>query len=113
MKSPATSLENLADALIKIFKSSSKVKIIGTRHGEKLHETLVSREELMRAAESKKYFIIKPDGRSLDYSMYFSKGKEKLSKMDDYSSNNTDILDLPETIKLLKKLNFIKTEFSR
>lgn len=113
MKSPATSLENLAGALIKIFKSSIKIKIIGTRHGEKLHETLVSREELMRAAESKKHFIIKPDSRNLDYTMYFSKGKEKLSKMSDYSSNNTNILDLPETIKLLKKLTFIKEEFSR
>ncbi len=113
MNSPSVTMQNLALALKKIFDSNSKIKIIGTRHGEKLFETLISREELLRSDKKGKYYIIKPDSRSLNYEEYFNKGKKIISNTNDLNSHNCKILSINETIKLLLKLKFVKNEISK
>ena len=109
-KSPSVSIEILVKSLKKIFHSKSKIKIIGTRHGEKLYETLISREELIRAKYSKGYFKIKADMRTLNYDQYFSKGEKSISNMEDYNSHTAKNLTIEETIKMLEKVDFIKKE---
>ncbi len=103
-KSPACSTENLAKAIIKMTKSNSKISYIGTRHGEKLFETLVSQEELLNSKSYKKFFKIIPDNRDLDYSKYFAKGRNKSLK-DAYTSHNTDRLNVNQIIEKIKSLN--------
>ena len=110
MNSPSVTMKNLANALIKIFNSKSLVKIIGTRHGEKLYETLISREEITRSSRKGKYYIIKPDNRSLNYDQYFNRGKKIISMTTDINSHNCKLLSVPETIKLLLNMDFIKSE---
>ena len=110
MNSPSVTMKNLANALIKIFNSKSLVKIIGTRHGEKLYETLISREEITRSSRKGKYYIIKPDNRSLNYDQYFNRGKKIISMTTDINSHNCKFLSVPETIKLLLNMDFIKSE---
>jgi len=103
-KSPACSIENLAKAIIKMTKTNSKISYIGTRHGEKLFETLVSQEELLNSKSYKKFFKIVPDNRDLDYSKYFAKGRNKPLK-DSYTSHNTERLNVNQIIKKIKSLN--------
>ena len=103
-KSPACSIENLAKAIIKMTKTNSKINYIGTRHGEKLFETLVSQEELLNSESYKKFFKIIPDNRDLDYSKYFAKGRNKSLK-DSYTSHNTKMLNVNEIIEKIKSLN--------
>ena len=105
-KSPACTIENLAKAILKITKTKSKIKYIGTRHGEKLFETLVSQEELLNSKSYKKFFKILPDNRDLDYNKYFYKGRVSKLK-DSYTSHNTKRLNIVEIIKKIKKLNFL------
>jgi len=112
-KSPASSLEVLANALIKIFNSSSKIRVIGTRHGEKLFETLVNREEMTKAIDLGDYFRIPADTRDLNYNKYFSEGSQKINLLNEYNSHNTTQLSLEQTVKLLMKLDFIKNELSK
>jgi len=100
----------LAEALKCIYKSKSKIKIIGTRHGEKLFETLVNREEMSKAVDLVKFYRIPADTRDLNYNLYFTNGESKISKIEDYTSHNTERLDLEETINLLMKLDFIKKD---
>ena len=108
-KAPSCTIRTLAEALIEIFDSSSKVKNIGIRHGEKMHETLVTSEEMVRAEEIGDFFRIKPDSRDLNYENYFSKGE--IDKMPEpYSSNNTSILDKNSVINLLMSLSLVKDE---
>ncbi len=107
-KSPACTILDLAKALNQIFKSNNKIKIIGTRHGEKLFETLLSREEMHRAKESKKYYCVPADSRDLNYDNYFIKGEESISSSQDYTSHKTERLNLEKIKKLLLKLDFIK-----
>ena len=102
-KSPSCNIYQLAKVLKKIFKSRSKIKIIGTRHGEKLHETLVSREEMVRAINEKKYYRIKIDNRDLNYDFFEIKGNKKLNLIEDYNSNNANLLTDKSLEKLLKK----------
>lgn len=109
-KSPASTIGDLAQALIEIFDSKSKVQIIGTRHGEKLYESLLSREEMARVTDLKDYYMIPSDNRSLNYAKYFSCGEEKISKLDDYSSHNTDRLNVEQVKELLLSLDYIKNE---
>ncbi len=109
-KSPSVTLKTLIKALQDIFNSKSKVKVIGTRHGEKLYETLVSREELYHAKESKKYFCIKADNRSINYDKYFSEGTKKVSSLQDYNSHCAHQLTQEETRKILMKMDFVKKE---
>ena len=110
-KAPSCTIKSLADALIEIFESKSKVKNIGIRHGEKMHETLVTSEEMIRADETDSFYKINADSRDLNYENYFSKGEsEEMPKP--YSSNNTSILDKNSVIDLLMSLPLIKDELN-
>lgn len=106
-KAPAATIEVLAKALIEMYKSDSKVKVIGTRHGEKLYETLVTREEMAKAEDMGDYFRIPADNRDLNYDKYFVDGEQKISEIEDYHSHNTKQLDIYGMKKLLLKLDII------
>lgn len=107
-KSPAATIYDLAIALNEMFGGRSPIKIIGTRHGEKQHETLLTREELVKAEDLKKYFRIPADNRSLNYDKFFSKGQEKVSLSQEYNSYNTERLDVPKIKELLSSLPEIR-----
>jgi len=109
-KSPASTIGDLAQALIEIFDRKNKVQIIGTRHGEKLYESLLSREEMARVIDLKDYYMVPSDDRGLNYAKYFSNGEEKISKLDDYTSHNTDRLNVEQVKELLLSLDYIKNE---
>jgi UDP-N-acetylglucosamine 4,6-dehydratase len=109
-KAPASTMADLAQALKEIFKKDNPVRIIGTRHGEKLYESLISREEMAKAEDMGDYYCIPSDNRDLNYAQYFSEGEEKLSLLDDYTSHNTDRLDVERIKQLLLKLEYIKKE---
>lgn len=110
-KAPAASIATLAEALSRLLgKPKHQVNIIGTRHGEKLFETLLSREEMACAEDQGGYYRIPPDFRDLNYEKFFEEGEERISCADDYSSHNTKRLDVAETIALLKELDFLKTQ---
>ena len=108
-KAPAATLDTLANALISIYNSKSNIDIIGTRHGEKLYETLVTREEMLKSQDLGEYFRIPCDDRDLNYDKYFSEGEE-FSDIKDYHSHNTKRLDLEGMKKLLLRLDLIKKE---
>jgi UDP-glucose 4-epimerase len=110
-KSPAATVSVLAKALVELYKSKSPVKEIGIRHGEKMYETLVTKEEMIKAEDQEKYFKISPDGRDLNYDQYFSKGTLKPS-IDEYNSNNTNLLNVEEMKNLLQDLPIIKEEIN-
>lgn len=107
-KSPAATIQTLVEALKEIFSAKNPIRVIGTRHGEKLHETLLTREERSKAVDSTDYFCIKADNRDLNYDKYFSEGKQCFGKMDDYTSYNAHRLDVDEMVDLLRNLSFIK-----
>lgn len=109
-KSPASTIHDIALALKEIFNASNEIKIIGTRHGEKLYETLCNREEMAKAEDLGSYYRIPADNRDLNYAKYFAKGEVKTSAADDYNSHNTRRLSLIETKDLLLGLDFIKNE---
>ena len=109
-KSPASTVEDLAQALKEIFDSKGLVRIIGTRHGEKLYESLISREEMARVVDLKDYYMIPPDNRDLNYAKYFSDGEESISQLDDYTSHNTERLNTEQVKELLLNLDYIKEE---
>ena len=111
-KAPATTVLLLAEALKQIFHSNSPIKIIGTRHGEKLYESLISREEMLKAIDKDNYYIIPADNRDLNYNKYFIDGEEKLSSLDDYTSHNTNQLNLKEVIEKLLTLDYVKAELN-
>jgi UDP-glucose 4-epimerase len=108
-KSPAATIEVLAKALLQITNQSDHVvKIIGTRHGEKLYEVLCSREEMFVAQDQGKYFRIPSDNRDLNYSKYNEEGENDLSSVGEYNSHNTEQLDINDMVELLHKLDFIR-----
>ena len=115
-KSPAATLETLAKALKETYAQinpkfgETEVKSIGTRHGEKLYETLVTREEMVRAIDMGDYFRIPCDTRDLNYDKFFTKGNEDVAKIEDYHSHNTKRLDVAEMKSLLLKLRFIQED---
>ncbi len=109
-KAPASTVEVLARALKELFGKDNPVRIIGTRHGEKLFESLISREEMARADDLGDYFRIPADNRDLNYAKFFSDGEEKISRFDDYTSHNTERLDIEQVKTLLLKLDFIREE---
>lgn len=115
-KAPAATLATLAEALKQIYAKvnpeygKTEVKVIGTRHGEKLYETLVTREEMVRAVDMGEYYRIPCDTRDLNYDKFFTKGNEAVSKIEDYHSHNTKRLDVEEMKKLLLKLRFIQED---
>ncbi len=107
-KAPAATIEVLAHAMKKIFNADNPVKIIGTRHGEKLYETLLTREEMAKAVDLGGYYRIPADNRDLNYDTFFSKGEEVISSKEDYNSHNTHRLTVDELIEILMKLDVIK-----
>jgi UDP-N-acetylglucosamine 4,6-dehydratase len=109
-KSPAATIETLALALKKIFKADNPIKIIGTRHGEKRQETLLTREEMAKAEDLGAYFRVPVDNRGLNYNLYFTKGKKKISQFEDYNSGNTRRLDVEGMAELLLKLDIVQEE---
>ncbi len=109
-KSPAATIEVLAKALIELYNAKSEIKIIGTRHGEKLYETLVNREDMVKAEDMGNYYRIPADNRDLNYAQYFSEGEPDVSKFEEYHSHNTDRLDVEGMKTLLKKLPIIRKE---
>lgn len=111
-RAPASTLADLATALLDLFNSNMTPHIIGTRHGEKLFETLVSREEMARVDDMGSYYRIPADNRDLNYAKYYSHGEEKISILHDYTSHNTRKLDVGQIKMLLKKLDFIQKELN-
>lgn len=103
-KSPASTIEVLAQALISLFHAGNEIHIIGTRHGEKLYETLVNREEMVKAENLEHYYRIPADTRDLNYAKYFSEGQSQVSQVEEYTSHNTYRLNLEETKELLLRL---------
>lgn len=108
-KSPASTVGDLAQALKELAgRADLETKLIGTRHGEKLYESLVSREEMARAVDLEKYYRIPADNRGLNYSKYFSEGEEKIALMDDYTSHNTHRIDVADVRELLLRLDYVR-----
>jgi UDP-glucose 4-epimerase len=112
-KAPASTIGDLAQALKELLKLDNPIKIIGTRHGEKLYESLVSREEMARAQDMAAYYCIPADNRDLNYAKYFNDGEERISVLDDYTSHNTVRLSVEQVKSLLLKLAYIQEELHR
>jgi UDP-N-acetylglucosamine 4,6-dehydratase/5-epimerase len=111
-KAPASTVADLAEALKQMFNKNSPIRIIGTRHGEKLYESLISREEMAHADDMGRYYRIPADNRDLNYSKFFSDGETVVSESQDYTSHNTERLDIPKIKELLMKLEYIKGELN-
>ncbi|HEY0965727.1 MAG TPA: polysaccharide biosynthesis protein [Candidatus Saccharimonadales bacterium] len=111
-KAPASTVGDLAEALKQLFKSDSKIKIIGTRHGEKAHETLMTREEKAKAEDMGDYYRIPADTRDLNYDKFFDEGNKKLTKIEEYTSHNTTRLDIEGTKEKVLTVDYIKQELS-
>ena len=109
-KSPATTIDTLARAIRELYKSESEIKLIGSRHGEKLYETLVNREEMVKAIDMDNFYRIPADNRDLNYNKYFTEGTEAVSQIEEYHSHNTRRLNLDETKELLLSLRFIRND---
>ena len=109
-KAPASTVEDLAQTLKELFKSNIDIKTIGTRHGEKLYETLVSREEMAKAVDMGNYYRIPSDNRSLNYNKFFTDGEELITETNDYTSHNTNRLNKEELKNILMNLDFVKGE---
>jgi UDP-N-acetylglucosamine 4,6-dehydratase len=111
-KAPAATIEVVALALKELYNAANEIKIIGTRHGEKLYETLVNREEMVKAVDMGDYYRIPADNRDLNYEQYFSEGDTDVSNVEDYHSHNTRRLDVEETKQLLLKLPMIRKDLN-
>lgn len=109
-KAPASTIHDLAKALLDLYNAKNEIKIIGTRHGEKLFESLVNREEMAKAVDLGDYYRIPPDTRDLNYALYFSEGQNKISQVEEYTSYNTERLDVEGVKKMLLKLEMIKND---
>jgi UDP-N-acetylglucosamine 4,6-dehydratase/5-epimerase len=112
-KSPASTIRDLAEAIKQLFKAENEIKVIGTRHGEKLYETLLTKEEHLVAADMGNYYRIPSDKRDLNYDKYFSEGNEKLFTEQEYHSHNTERLNVEQVKDKLLTLPFIKTELEK
>lgn len=109
-KAPASTVGDLAQALQELFDRQVGVRVIGTRHGEKLYESLISREEMAHARDLGGYYCIPADNRDLNYAKYFSEGEEEISNLDDYTSHSTTRLNVAQVKELLLELDYIKEE---
>ncbi|MBV1899525.1 MAG: polysaccharide biosynthesis protein [Cycloclasticus sp.] len=111
-KAPASTLTDLAQALKELFDSNSSLKVIGTRHGEKLYESLISREEMAKAEDMERYYRIPADNRDLNYKKYFVEGETHISQVEDYTSHNTERLSVEKVKSLLLNLDYIQETLS-
>ena len=109
-KAPASTIGDLAQALKKLSGKDNEIKVIGTRHGEKLYETLCTREEMIKAEDMGDFYRIPADNRDLNYAMYFSEGESDISSIEDYHSHNTKRLDVPGVKQLISQLAYVKRE---
>lgn len=107
-KSPASTVADLAEALRQLLNKDNSIRIIGTRHGEKLYETLVSREEMARSESLERYFRVPADNRDLNYNKYFLEGEPEIAQLDDYTSHNTHRLDVEGVKKTLMQLDIVR-----
>jgi len=111
-KAPAATLDILVNALFELYSYEPKIRVIGTRHGEKLYESLVTREEMAKAEDMGGYYRIPCDGRDLNYDKYFIEGKEEIATFEDYHSHNTQRLDKDEMKQLLLKLEMVRNDLN-
>lgn len=109
-KAPAGTISDLAKALLTICQADNPIQIIGTRHGEKVYETLCTREEMLKAEDMGDFYRIPADNRDLNYNQYFSEGATQMAQIEDYHSSNTEQLDAEKMIALLSNLPYIKKE---
>jgi UDP-glucose 4-epimerase len=109
-KAPAATIETLAEAIKKIFGVQNPISFIGTRHGEKLYETLVTREERAKAQDCGNYYRVVADNRDLNYKAFFTEGSEQISQEEDYTSHNTRRLSVDEMAELLLTLDLVREE---
>jgi UDP-N-acetylglucosamine 4,6-dehydratase len=109
-KAPAATIGTLATALLKLYKADNTIRTIGTRHGEKLYETLVNREEMVKAEDMGDYFRIPADNRDLNYNKYFTEGAEAVAAAEDYTSHNTRRLGVEDTMEMLLKLAMVRED---
>jgi UDP-glucose 4-epimerase len=109
-KSPAVTIGDLAQALTELYNSKTEIRIIGTRHGEKLYETLVNREEMVKAIDEGNYFRIPADTRDLNYNKYFTEGESQVNKAEEYNSHNTTRLNIEDAKQLLLRLHSIRED---
>lgn len=112
-KSSASTIEDLAKGLIKLFQADTKIKIIGSRHGEKTHETLLTREEKARSTDLLHYFRVPSDSRDLNYDKYLVKGESSMENIEEYTSYNTIRLNVVEVIEKLKTSEYIRDEMKQ
>ena len=111
-KSPAVSLDILANALLKLYDSNSKIKTIGVRHGEKMYETLITNEEMVFTEDKGDYYKLSPDSRDLNYSKYFSEGNDLYDHKSEINSKNSGLLNLDQTVEILRKLPLIQDDLN-
>jgi UDP-glucose 4-epimerase len=111
-KAPAAAIGTLAEAVRRVFRADNPIRIIGTRHGEKLYETLLTREEMVRAVDLGSYYRVPADVRDLNYDKYFSDGESHLAEVEDYHSHNVRQLNVDEMVELLLKLSYIQEELA-
>ncbi|MCY2987508.1 MAG: polysaccharide biosynthesis protein [Planctomycetota bacterium] len=109
-KAPAATIGTLAEAVKRIFRAENPIQVIGTRHGEKRYETLLTREEMSRADDLGRYYRVEADIRDLNYDSYFSEGESRLAEIEDYHSHNVRRLNVEELVELLLKLPYIQEE---
>jgi len=112
-KASACTVGDLAFAIKELFKAKNEIKIIGTRHGEKLYETLLTREEMAKAEDCGNYFRISADTRDLNYNKYFIEGESEISAQEDYNSHNTKRLNVKEIKEILLKIDYIQNELKK
>ena len=107
-KAPAATIETLAQAIKQVFKADNPIQVIGTRHGEKLYETLLTREEMAVAEDMGGYYRVPADNRDLNYGLYFDKGRSEVSAVEDYNSHNTRRLSVDEMAEMLRSLDIVQ-----
>ncbi len=112
-KAPACTIENLVKAIKNLFNAKNETKIIGVRHGEKLYETLLTREEYVKAEDLGNFYRVPADSRDLNYDKFFEKGEAKLASQKEYNSNNTTILSVEEVEQLLLKQPYVIEELKK
>ena len=112
-KAPAVTIGTLALAIKQLFEAPNPIRVIGTRHGEKVFETLLTREEKLKAEDMGSYFRVPADNRDLNYNVYFAEGQETLSQEEDYHSHNTERLDTEGMIQMLLKLEYVRQELEK
>ena len=109
-KAPASTIETLVAAMKRLYKADNPVRVLGARHGEKLYETLLTREEMVRAVDMGGYYRVSPDGRDLNYDLYFTEGVPEVARQDDYHSHNTTRLDVDGTCEILLKVAEVRVD---